>query len=340
MHLRGSVVHIACLALAVAAPSITHAESAVPLCYDGNVFPFADAVPANVPSFLVEAQGHSLADASSVRLIRIESGGEVVVDVDIDVRSSAAGRQYVVRPTSPLIEGREHVLRFDPCPIDGGPAERRYVVGPAAALPDGPATVSVEVIARVSGHRVREHAARSEVSVASADLEPWYWVLDHQVQVGPYTMGSPTHAEGTSMFARGAFECDAPYVGGPLVEGTHAVHTSFGGFGLEPFLQVDATVTLDCDHPTYVDDATGRPLTPEEIAMIDFSAPTPGDGPDGAMASLDAAASSDAGTIDPDTERSGPEPSRAGCSVGRGASGLTWSALGFAVLIATHRRRR
>lgn len=347
MNTRGSILHIASwIFAALSLPAVASAESAVPLCFDGNVRPYADTVPANVPSFLVEAEGHTLADASSVSLIRIEGRTEVALDTNIEVRSFGFGRQYVVRPSAPLLEGHEHVLRFDPCSIDGGPSERRFAVGPAAALPDGPGTVSIEVIARVSGNRVVEYDARSEVTVASADLEPWYWVLDHQVQVGPYTMGSPSHADGSTMFARGSFECGVPYRGGPLVEGTHAVHAYFGGFGLAPLLEIDTTVTLDCERPTYVDYSTGRPLTPEEIAMIDHSAPTSGPDAsipelDAATSSLDASSSSDAGTVDPDTVRSGPEPSRSACSIAHGASPSWLSAIALLVvaLIAGRRLR-
>lgn len=344
MRTRGSALHTCWIALVLAAPAIAHAESAAPACYDGNAYPYGGNVPANIPSFLVEAQGWTTAGIENVQLVRVTGTTEVPVDVEVTrhevSNASFPLTQYVIVPAAPLVPG-EHVLRFDPCAWDGAPTERRYNVIDAVPLPDAPLTVTLEAQAIVRGSRISQHRVLAHLDAASAPLAPWRGVLAHDVWIGPVQSSVPAIVAGGRMTFQITLECDRAYSGGPLVEGTHEVRGSFAGLGLEPFVQTTSSATVDCDDVTYVR-PDGTPLTEEEIAAIDRT-PPPAVVLDAASGALDGGAgASDAGAIDPDTMRSGPEPASS-CSVAPGARGASLAALALAALaivLAARRSRR
>lgn len=343
MRNRGSALHTCSIALALAVPAIAHAESAAPACYDGNAYPYGGNVPANIPSFVVEAQGWWTAGTESVELVRISGTTEVPVDIEVTRRevsdASFPLTEYVVVPAAPLVPG-EHVLRFDPCTWDGPATERRYNVIDAVPLPDAPLAVTLEAQAIVRGSRISDHRVLAHLD-ASAPLAPWSGMLAHDVWIGPVQSSVPTMVAGNRMTFQMPLECDRAYSGGPLVEGTHEVRGSFAGFGLEPFVQTTSSATVDCDDVTYVH-PDGTPLTAAEIAAIDRTPPAPMV-VDAASGTLDGGfGASDAGTIDPDTMRSGPEPASS-CSVAPGARGGSLAALALAALgmvLAARRSRR
>jgi hypothetical protein len=339
---RGTVLLI--LLGCVIYPGRAGAESSVPLCADGNTLPYSEEIPANIPSFVVEPQGIPSSGPESVTLLRVEGEREVVVEAAITARTviidDREQPQYVVVPAAELVVGREHVLRFDPCAIDGVVSERRYRVVAAVPLPDAPARITFVPEARVGGTWIREVRLLVHLDSATTSLEPWYTVLDHRVSVGSDIHLAPSFVSGTRMTFQFAMACGTSYSGGPVGEGTHALHGSFAGWGLNPFVEVLEEVTLDCDDLVYVD-LDGRPLTPEQIAAIGTVAgPGPTDRLDGAPG-LDGAVSSDAGTIDPDTLVSGPEPASSACSVSHGTSGASViGALVSVLAAATARSRR
>ncbi len=315
----------ACLLLVVCGSLVAEevrAESASgpdasPCTGEISAIPASGTVPANLPRIVVDRPRWLSLVASDGHFVRL------------DASPTTTGTVFLL--SEALVVGERYELR-DSCP-SSPPVLARYYVAPPVPLPTELGTL------RIVSHRAfyvvppwRDRRTFLEVElVPHESVLPWLDAYDAQL-----TSDSPRgsiYTEWRSLRDGLTWQVEIPC---PRDE-THALslRASAGHVSTHPGPRIEATLmdTLRCEDAVVFDYATGRELTPEEVAEIErVASVTDGAFPDAAYVSIDGGSATM--PTEPDTNGNcSASPSRA-----RSPCWFALSVLGLALLRRAKRR--
>lgn len=246
--------------------NVAHAESYVEPCRFDWVAPGSGEIPRDQPAFVVEGDG-TLSAAPNIVLVQTDADGERELEIEVTPRVGDA-QGFVVVPTTTLVPGTSLELRGDVCrEVEGygGFSVIYRVVDRTAELPAPPLTLAAQVRGSASDGYFDGFTVRLEMEVeGGGELRAWPAVVS--TELGLAGISGPGFVEGPRRAARSfALACEG-FSG--LPPGEHVARGSLALVTGEVLGSTEQAVPIACEDAIFFDAASGRELTPAQVARL------------------------------------------------------------------------